>query len=382
VRKGLLFDFDRRLLHYADWGNFILVVLLSVTGLFFVYSATYSAGAWPSSFFLKQLFGVLSGIALYGAIFFMNGRVLQRWGAAAYYLTLLLLVFTLVKGSVGGWGGQRWINLGFTKFQPSEVAKLFFPAFFVSTLDPEGVRTHASRFFIIIVVLLVSAILVLKQPDLGTAVIILSSGAILLWLARIGKTFFICAFVLAGICAPLAWSHLKPFQKQRVIVYLGGGSSRRERYQIEQSQIAIGSGGLWGKGYLKGTQNQLSFLPANRTDFIFSVICEELGFVGASTVILLFLLLFMSALWRISQLSSISSQLLAVGLIAPSIISMIINISMVIGLLPAVGIPLPFITYGISHLWIGFASMGWYNNVVARASITSITSTTSTTSTT
>ncbi len=368
MRKGLFFDFDRRMLHYGDWVNFILVVVLSIIGLFFVYSSTYSSGAWPSIFFYKQLFGVVTGIGIYLAVFFMNNRLLQRWGNACYYATLLLLAFTLVLGSVG-FGAQRWINLGVIKFQPSEVAKLFFPAFFVATLAPEDTRSHSFRFFIIVLVLLISCLLVLKQPDLGTAVIILLSGALLLWLANIGRTFFFITLLLGGILAPLGWTHLKPFQKQRVIVYLGGGSGRRERYQIEQSQIAIGSGGLCGKGYLKGTQNQLSFLPANRTDCIFSVICEELGFVGASTVILLFLLLFLSALRRISMLSSVSSQLLATGLIAPSIISMFINISMVIGLLPIVGIPLPFITYGTSHLWIGFASMGWYNNIVARSSL-------------
>jgi len=371
MRKGLIFSFDRRMLLYGDWLNFVLILALSIIGLFSVYSATYRPNIWASTYFLKQLFGVITGIGIYLLVFFMNNKALQRWGAICYYITFALLIFTLIKGSVG-MGAQRWINLGIIKFQPSELAKLFFPAFFVTSLMPDTqTGSTAPRFIPVIGALVLSCLLVLKQPDLGTAVIIFLSGALLLWLANLRTSIFLGALIVGGICAPLGWSHLKPFQKQRILVYFGGGASRHERYQIEQSQIAIGSGGIFGKGYLKGTQNQLSFLPENRTDFIFSVICEETGFVGALTVILLFFLLFLRALYRIKQLPSATSQLMAIGLITPLMIAMVVNISMVIGLLPTVGIPLPFITYGITHLWIGFAGMGWYNNIVTRAALVS-----------
>ena len=369
MKKNLIFSFDRRLLYHSDWTNFLLVLTLSVIGLLFVFSATYTPVHPVSPLFCKQLFGVLSGIIIYWAVFLLNHRALHRWGAIAYYLALMLLAFTLVKGSIG-MGAQRWINLGIVKFQPSELAKLFFPAFFTSALVPHERAIHGfTPFLPILVILGISALLILKQPDLGTALIILFSGILLLWVAQIGRTFFIVLGVTTLLAAPIGWKMLKPYQQKRIVVFLGGGAKNRERYQVEQSRIAIGSGGIWGKGFLKGTQNQLNFLPENQTDFIFSVIGEEMGFFGAFLVLALFCLLFLRAIQRITLLQHVSSQLLALGLVAPLIIAAFINMSMTLGLLPAVGIPLPFITYGITHVWIGFASMGWYNNIVTHGSM-------------
>lgn len=368
----LVFDLDRRKLRLFDWPTFFIVLALSCISLLFVFSATHSVAGRShfSSYFLKQLFGVMSGIGIFFIAYSFDYRTLQRWGTIGYYITLLLLVFTLLKGSVGAWGGQRWINLGFTKFQPSELAKLLFPAFFVSTISSDDDDTAPlPRFLPVLAVLALSFLLILKQPDLGTALIVLFSGILLLWLAHIGRAFFIFLILLGAISAPIIWNHLEPYQKTRVVVLFGGGTSRQERYQIEQSQIAIGSGGFWGKGYLRGTQTRLNFLPASRTDFIFSVICEETGFVGATTVIFLFCMLFLRLLVKIALIENVSAQLLAIGLITPSLLSTIINIAMVLGLLPIVGIPLPFVSYGITHLWIGFAAIGWCTNIIARTSL-------------
>lgn len=367
MKKKLIFDIDRRLIHYGDWINLILVLALSCVGVLFVFSATYTPQQPISAFAAKQAFGVVSGLFIYLLIFFTNRRVLQLWGTIFYYITLLLLVFTLVKGSIG-MGAQRWISLGFIKFQPSELAKLFFPAFFTSTLGIEHAQRPSRIAYVqVISIMFFSFLLILKQPDLGTALIILFSGILLLWLGRVGRGFFIGLAFITAIGAPIAWKMLKPYQKQRVMVFLGEGAHRKERYQIEQSQIAIGSGCICGKGFLQGTQSHLHFLPESRTDFIFSVICEEAGLIGAIIVMLLFGMLFLRAFINIALIRELSQQLLAIGLITPTILSTIINISMVLGLLPTVGIPLPFITYGITHIWIGFASMGWYNNIVARS---------------
>lgn len=368
----LVFDLDRRKFHLFDWTTFFIVVALSVIGLCFVFSATQSL-ATPghcSTFFLKQLFGVSTGVLLFWLAFVLDYRTLQRWGTVAYYLTLVLLTVTLVKGSVG-MGAQRWVSLGFVKFQPSELAKLFFPAFFTTTLlarrdkdDDEG--PGVSTFAYIVGVLMISAFLVLKQPDLGTALLLFFSGIILLWLANVGRAFFLLLLLFTASIAPVAWNHLKPYQKKRIEVFLGGGGTRRERYQIEQSRIAVGSGGFFGKGYLQGTQSRLRFLPESRTDFIFAVVCEEKGFFGAITVILLFSILFLRLLIRIASIPSFSAQLLAIGLMIPLALSAVINISMVLGLLPVVGIPLPFLSYGITHIWIDFISLGWCTNIIAR----------------
>lgn len=357
---------DRRYFRCFDWTAFFLILTLSGISLLFVYSATFRPGQPPLPFFHRQLFGILSGIGIFLIVTCIDYRRLQRWGYVLFFVTLILLVFTLFKGSIG-LGGQRWINLGFIKFQPSELAKLFFPAFFTFSISLTRNKDRTFGYFLpLLGILGVSTLLILKQPDLGTAIIVSVSGLLLMWLAGIGKKFFIWFFAILLITAPITWACLKPYQKQRIIVFLGEGDSRKERYQIEQSRIAIGSGGMWGKGYLQGTQNILQFLPESRTDFIFSVICEEWGFVGALFVILIYLVLFFKAFFIIATIKDFYAQLLAIGLMTHIILSAIINMGMVTGLLPIVGIPLPLISYGGTNAWITFASLGWFNSIAIR----------------
>lgn len=357
---------DQRYLRYFDWIGFLLIIILSCSSLLFVYSATYQPDRPILHFFNKQAFGVISGIGIFILTSFIDYRRLERWGYFLYFITLLLLIFTLIKGTIG-LGAQRWINIGILKFQPSELAKLFFPAFFTYYIAAVGTSQPTFRDFVpILIVLGLSTLLILKQPDLGTAIIVAVSGLTLLWLAGIGKRFFIYFIGCLLFTAPITWKFLKPYQKQRIAVFLGEGNRKKERYQIEQSCIAIGSGGLWGKGFLQGTQNTLQFLPESRTDFIFSVICEELGFFGAVGLLLIYLLLFLRCFAIIGTIKTIPAQLLATGLIIPIVLSTIINIGMVTGLLPIVGIPLPLMSYGITHSWITYASLGWFNSIAMR----------------
>jgi len=357
---------DRRVLFFFDWPSFFITLIIAVLGLLFVLSATYTPSVPYSIFFQKQLLGVISGIGIYAFFCISNPYGLQRWGYFLYFFIILLLMITLVKGSIG-MGAQRWINLGIIKFQPSELSKLFFPAFFSYYVSTEKKTVRTVRDFLpVLLILGLSFLLILKQPDLGTALLILFSGVALLWLANIPHSFFIITACIGFMSMPVLWKCLKPYQKKRIMVFLGEGDARRERYQIEQSCIAIGSGGLTGKGYLKGTQNKLHFLPESRTDFIFSVICEEWGFVGACCVIVLFMLLIYRSFLIIASISHAHTQLLAAGLIIPIILSVLINIGMVLGLLPIVGIPLPLMSYGITHSWITFASLGWLNGIAAR----------------
>ncbi len=366
MQKYLDLEFDSRLWYRTDWLNVLFVILLSAIGLLAVFSATYRLDVPVSTLFTKQLFGCLAGFGVYALFFFLNRRALVWWGSILYVVTIALLLFTLVRGSVG-MGAQRWIHVGLFKFQPSELAKLFFPAIFTRLLGLEvSPRLRLRRLMTLLFFLFVSVVLIAKQPDLGTALIILFSGLVLLWMAGLGRAFFLVGLAVGLLGAPVGWRMLKPYQKQRVIVFLGGGSKQKERYQVEQSKIAVGSGGLFGKGYLLGSQSRLNFLPENHTDFVFAVICEEWGFLGALFVVLLFFALFLVALGRIRILASTSYQLLALGLILPTFFSAFINMAMVLGVLPIVGIPLPFITYGLTHLLIDFASMGWYNNIISR----------------
>jgi rod shape determining protein RodA len=366
-----MIQFDRRLFRNFDWLSFSLVIILGLIGLAFVYSATYKPEEPFSHFFRKQALGLASGLVLYLMFCFIDYRSLMRASYFAYFAVIGLLLFTVIKGSVA-MGGQRWVSIGGFKIgQPSELAKLLFPAFcaYYFYVDKNMLCPTKKNFFPVLIVLGISFILILKQPDLGTALVLGFSGALMLWFAGLPRAFFIYGTLAALVLAPIGWHVLKDYQKQRIAVFLGYGDVRKERYQIEQARIAIGSGGFCGKGFLQGTQNKLLFLPESRTDFIFAVVCEEWGFLGAFFVILLYLMLFVRMLMLIMGLSSSYDQLLALAVISHVIISAIINSAMVLGLLPVVGVPLPLMSYGISNLWATCASLGWFNGIIMRRNI-------------
>lgn len=342
-----------------DWISLLLTLLLSSIGLLFIYSSTWQSYQPVSVFFKKQIIGIAIGLVIYLACSILDYRITSQIGYWLYYVLLGLLIFTIIKGSIG-MGAKRWINLGFIKFQPSELAKLYFPMFLVHYFqhDDEYIQPHLRTFAFPISIMLLSFVLILKQPDLGTALIILFSGSCLLWYIGLPTRICIYTGIAIALCAPVGWKILKPYQQKRVLVFLGYGSSHKERYQIEQSKIAVGSGGVWGKGFMQGTQNTLSFLPESRTDFIFSVVCEELGFIGAFIILLLYALLYLRLLYVTSLIKDFYAQVLCLGLLIHLVLSTLINLGMILDLLPIVGIPLPFLSYGLTHTWVGFASIG------------------------
>lgn len=357
---------NKRYLCYFDWTSFSIVLTLCLISLCFVFSTTCK-GADFSIFFKKQLFGITTGILIYMLCSFIDYQAICRTGYWLYLFTLGLLAFTLVKGSVG-MGAQRWINLGLIKFQSSDLAKLFFPMFITYYFlhDVNQTEPKPITYSIPLVIIVLSFLLVLKQPDLGTGLVLLFSGALMLWFMGLSSKFFMISALCVLVTTPISWKVLKPYQKKRILVYFGEGNRNKERYQIEQSKIAVGSGGLLGKGIGKGTQNKLSFLPESRTDFIFSVICEETGFLGALFVIGLYIMLFLQLMRLIITISSIYSKLMCFGLLIPIVLSTVINIGMVLDLMPVVGIPLPFMSYGITHIWTSFASLGCINSVTCQ----------------
>lgn len=360
--------FDFRSIRTFDWLTFSCMLILAVIGLLFVMSATYQPHKPYSLYFYKQLYGILSGLVLYFLMLTIEYRTLQRWSYFLFIATISLLIFTLVKGKIA-MGAGRWINLGFIKFQPSELAKLFFPGFFTYyVLTEEKPLNTVCDFLPMLAILGFSSLLIRQQPDLGTALIILFSGIVLLWMTGLPKKFFYISILLFSITAPITWHFLKPYQQQRILVFLGYGDVRKERYQLEQSKIAVGSGSFLGKGFLKGTQNKLQFLPESRTDFIFSVIGEEIGFVGTMAIIFLYIFMYLRIFYTIALIHHPIYQLLATGLVIHLIFSTIINMGMVIGLLPIVGIPLPLLSYGVTNIWITFMSLGALQGLVARRS--------------
>lgn len=357
---------NKRLLRYFDFTLTTITFIILTIGLMFVFSSTYSISNEFSIFFKKQLIGTLCGIFIYLFFSLSDFKNLSRMGFYAYFFILFLLGYTIISGFLG-MGARRWISLYFFRAQPSEAAKLFLPAFISYYFFGDDEKEILLKNFIFpISILFVSFILIQKQPDLGTSLLILISGFVLLWSIGLNKNFFIIGGFITLIAAPILWQFLKPYQKNRILVLLGKGDTKNEGYQIEQSKIAIGSGGILGKGFLNGTQNKLGFLPEDHTDFIFSVVCEELGFIGAIIILLLFCFLALRIFLIIFSLNQNLYKFVCLGLSLPLLLSIIINIGMVIGLLPIVGIPLPLFTYGLSNLWITLASLGWINNASMR----------------
>jgi rod shape determining protein RodA len=365
--------FEKRYFRYFDWINFLLTIVLMVIGLLFVFSATYKPTRLFSLFFKKQMCGAISGLCIYMFFCIKDLRVLNKIGYLIYIIILGLLFYTFLNG----WlvmGAKRWIPLYFFRFQPSELAKLFLPVFIAQYFSKQNLKTQGplpkktplKTFLLPLFAIFISFFLILRQPDLGTSLLILFSGLILLWFIGIDKKFFIISSLIVLVSTPFLWTKLKPYQKQRIMVLLGQGSAKKERYQMEQSKIAIGSGGITGKGFLKGTQNKLAFLPEDHTDFIFSVICEELGLLGALLVLLLFSALFTRIMFITIQTRNFFDQIIAIGLLSHLMLSFCINIGMGVGILPIVGIPLPLFSYGITNLWISLASLGWLNNIAIR----------------
>jgi rod shape determining protein RodA len=363
---------DRRYFRYFDWISFALMCIILSLGLVFVFSATYSPDTPFSSFFKKQLMGSGLGLLIYLFFCLADLKKLSRWALIGFFGALILLVYTFIGGLIA-LGARRWLSLYFFRFQPSELVKLFLPVFIASYFtELEIPKFYAlppipfKDFLMPLGTLFFAFFLILKQPDLGTALLVLFSGLILLWFIGIPRSFFIVMAIVGIGAAPILWKCLKPYQQKRILVLFGQGEMRKERYQIEQSKIAIGSGGLLGKGFLKGTQNKLEFLPEDHSDLIFAVICEELGFVGALLVLLLYAFLFLRLVYVLMHVHNFFEQIVGLGLLAHIVLSVCINIGMVTGLLPIVGIPLPLVSYGLTNLWITLASLGWLNNIAIR----------------
>ncbi len=352
-----------------SWRNCDLIIISTVTlllciGLVLIFSATYRTDIPFSSFFLKQCGGIVSGILIAILIARTDWRKIEEWGTIIFCATFILLLITLILGT-RAMGAHRWIDLGFIRFQPSELAKLVLPAALITYLrnGHESPRT-LSFFFPAILLIGFSTLLIRAQPDLGTAILVLIEGLALLWFSGLSTRFFIACGLLAIAGAPVLWHTLQPYQKKRIAVFFGEGDPRKERYHIEQSKIAIGSGGLLGKGFLRGTQHALQYLPEARTDFIFSVLCEEWGFIGALCVLILYTILYARMFFLTRLIRDPYAQCIAATLAAQCGVATVVNICMVTGMMPVVGIPLPFLSSGVSNLWITLASIGWYLSII------------------
>ena len=283
---------------------------------------------------------------------FINIKTWHKTGYLFYIIVLMLLVWASLYGITVS-GSQRWINLYFINFQPSELMKIAIIVCFAKYYNRMQL-TNVNKFKNLLIplsILVLPIILVISQPDLGTSILIALSGIIVLWLAGVNLKYFFYSSLILLISAPFIISFLKPYQKLRILTFfdpdkdpLGAG------YQIIQSKIAVGSGGLFGKGFLKGTQGYLEFLPEKHTDFIFTLYSEEFGFIGSIILLLIYAVL----IFRILKIGSLSrsffGKFFCYGFGSAIFIYIFVNMSMVLGLLPIVGSPLPIMSYGGSSM--------------------------------
>ncbi|MEO0345497.1 MAG: rod shape-determining protein RodA [Pseudomonadota bacterium] len=317
------------------------VLLLCAFGLFVLYSATGQSSART----MAQ--AVRLGVALVAMITLAQipPVVYRRWAWAGYALGLILLIAVLVAGSTGK-GAQRWIDIGF-RFQPSEIMKIAVPMAAAAYLYTRSLPPNLMSLVALTAIILPPVLLIARQPDLGTAILIGASGAIVVLLAGLRLRVIIAIGAIIGAALPLLWQQLRDYQRQRVLTMLDPQSDPLGAgYNIIQSKIAIGSGGLFGKGWTNGTQGQLEYLPERSTDFIFAVIGEEFGLLGVMTLMLLYLFVVGRGLYIASQAPDSFSRLLAGSLTLTFFVYVLVNTAMVTGLLPVVGVPLPLISYG------------------------------------
>ncbi len=359
---------DRRLLVHFDWTLIGLVLIIASIGILNLYSVTSNEETSGSPLYLKQILWLGIGLTAMLIVAFVEYRYYVDFAYIIYATAVLLLILVLGYGLITS-GAQRWVKVGGLTFQPSEFVKisliLSLAKCFQSSPGRPGysLRHLPFPFFL----LFLPMALILKQPDLGTAIILLLVFFSILLFVKVRWSSLLTLGVIGASVLPLLWRFLKDYQKRRIITFFNPdldplGAS----YHLIQSKIAIGSGGIFGKGFMKGTQSQLGFLPEQHTDFIFSAFGEEWGLMGCFIVVALYLLLILWGLRIAIGAKDRYGAILSFGVVAMLFWHVFINIGMVLGLMPVVGIPLPLFSYGGSFLLSTLIGIGLLLNVSMR----------------
>lgn len=347
----------REKLYNISFSYVMFIVILDAIGIVMLYSA--ANGNW-SPWAINQLIRFGMGFAVMIVLALTDIKLLLRYAYIFYFITLILLVVVEVAGHTG-MGATRWINLGFIKLQPSEFMKIAMVLVLARYFHTSSLQSIESVRGIIppLLMAIFPAFLIVLQPDLGTALMLIFTTAAMFFAVGVQIWKFVVVFIGGLVTIPFAWHFLHDYQQNRVLTFLnperdplGAG------YHIIQSKIALGSGGVFGKGFLKGSQSHLNFLPEKHTDFIFTMLSEEFGLVGAVLVVILNILILAYSYSFALKSTSYFGKLLAIGLATNYFMYVFINIAMVLGLLPVVGIPLPLISYGGTVMLSIMASFG------------------------
>lgn len=360
---------DRRLFVNIDWVLVGLTLTACLIGILNIYSASTPYKMAGSPYYLKQMYWMLLGMFVALVVSSVDYHLFEDFSYWLYGFLIVLLVAVLVVGK-RSMGATRWLNLGLFSIQPSELMKIViiitFARFFNNFQSIGGLSVK--DLFMPLALLIPPALLIMKQPDLGTAaLVLLIAGSMILFRGLRWTT--VISFVLVTLPVLwLSWKHLlRPYQKNRVLDFLNPERSRLgSGYHIIQSKIAVGSGGFSGKGFIKGTQSQLRFLPEQHTDFAFSVFAEEWGFIGCMIMIVVYLSLVLWGLNIARRCNDRFGSMLAVGVTAMLFWHTTINMGMVMGLFPVVGVPLPFFSYGGTSMITSMVGIGILQNISMR----------------
>ncbi|MEW6214005.1 MAG: rod shape-determining protein RodA [Nitrospirota bacterium] len=363
---------DRRLIKNFDWVTLSIVTVIALIGIMTIYSATRPiAEGEHSGFYIKQVTWLILGIIALLLIVSFDYVWLSRFSLYFYIMGILLLITVFISGKTG-MGAQRWLSLGPISFQPSEFFKLVYIIMLSQQLGimngPISTISFLRLFFLIV---LLPFILLIEQPDLGTALITLTIFVSLILAKGLHKKVAILLVIIGLISLPflgnIFWEGLRDYQKSRIVAFIepevdpaGIG------YHINQSKVTVGSGKSFGKGYLKGTQGPFRFLPEKHTDFIFSVFAEEWGFLGSFLLLLLYLALILRGLDTARKARDDFGRQLALGITFMFSIYLFVNVGMTLGMMPVVGIPLPFMSYGGTALLSNLLSIGALINIRTR----------------
>ncbi|WP_200287037.1 peptidoglycan glycosyltransferase MrdB [Pantoea ananatis] len=335
---------------------FMLIILALLT---FSAIVIWSASGQDPGMMERKLGQIAMGLIIMLVLAQVPPRVYEGWAPYLYIVSVILLVAVDAFGQISK-GAQRWLDLGFIRFQPSEIAKIAVPLMVARFINRDVCPPTLKNTAIALVLIFLPTLLVAAQPDLGTSILVAASGLFVLFLSGMSWKLIGIAVLLVAAFIPILWFFLMhDYQRDRVMMLLDPESDPLGAgYHIIQSKIAIGSGGLRGKGWLHGTQSQLEFLPERHTDFIFAVLAEELGLVGVLLLLVLYLLLIMRGLIMAARAQTTFGRVMAGGLMLILFVYVFVNIGMVSGILPVVGVPLPLVSYGGSALIVLMAGFG------------------------
>lgn len=362
---------QKTLLKRIDWNLVLIVLALNLVGLINLYSATHGPQSdTMAPLFRNQFIWLIGGWTIFFTVTLIDYLIVLRVAYLIYALNALAILWVTVFGDVA-LGAQRWIDFGIFKYQPSETMKMAMIMVLAKTLHQRSVDGDGMGFRDLLLPLTLLALpfaLIVEQPDLGTAMMVAAISGTMIFFMRIRRRILVAGLVSVAVAIPVAWNYgLREYQRNRVINFLQPGNDPRGTgYNSIQSRIAVGSGQMFGKGFRKGTQSQLEFLPERHTDFIYSVLSEEHGFFGSMLTLILFCGLFFVLIRIAATARDKFGALLVVGVLSYVFWHMFVNIGMVIGLLPIVGVPLPLLSYGGSSMLTTMLGLGLASAVAYR----------------